>query len=366
MVTKIFYLYTYWNKPDDHRLVVFMSENYRDPEDLLSDPSFLSWYFKTGKENDRTWEDWMAGRPGRELLVKKAIDLLETTRLPEKEPSPLQLQKAESALMQRIEALSGDEAPSSSGDEVRKPSIIGRNRWMTAAAVLILLAAGFLITHFASYSNPVIRTQYGQLNRQQLPDGTEVMLNANSRLSYSTGWRDGADREVWVEGEAFFHVRKTPLKSKFIVHTEHFDIIVTGTQFNVSNRHGADNVLLQEGSVTIRTKAGKTLTMRPGDFVAFDPVVLEKRTGCKDMLLAWKDQKLILDHTSISQLATMISDLYGTPVVLEGDSIADRKISGILPNNNLDILLQALEATAEYDVARDEHSIIIRAHTPKD
>lgn len=51
-----------------------------------------------------------------------------------------------------------------------------------------------------------------------------------------------------MDGEVFFHVRKTPLKSRFIVHREHFDIIVTGTQFNVSNRHGKDNVLLQEGS----------------------------------------------------------------------------------------------------------------------
>lgn len=342
-----------------------MSDNYRDPEDLLSDPSFLSWYFKAGKENDRTWEDWMAGHPDRDLLVKKAIILLDATRLPEKEPSPQQLQKAESALLQRIEALSGGEALPSSVDEVRKPSIIGRYRWMTAAAVLVLLAAGFLITHYVNRSHPEIRTQFGQLTRQQLPDGTEVMMNANSRLSYAADWHDGIDREVWVDGEAFFHVRKTPLKSKFIVHTEHFDIIVTGTQFNVSNRHGADNVLLQEGSVTIRTKDGKTLMMKPGDFVAFDHAAPERKIGCKDMLLAWKEQKLILDHTSLSQLATIISDLYGTPVVLEGDSIADRKISGILPNNNLDILLQALEATAEYDVARGDHGIIIRAHALK-
>jgi ferric-dicitrate binding protein FerR (iron transport regulator) len=106
--------------------------------------------------------------------------------------------------------------------------------------------------------------------------------------------------------------------------------------------------------------------MKPGDFVTFDPSMLERKVGCKDMLLAWKEQKLILDHTSISQLATIISDLYGKSVMLEGDSIAERKISGILPNNNLDILLQALEATAEYDVVRDAHDgIIIRAHGRK-
>ena len=34
-------------------------------------------------------------------------------------------------------------------------------------------------------------------------------------------------REVWLSGEAYFHVAKTPLKSRFIVHLNHFDIIVT-------------------------------------------------------------------------------------------------------------------------------------------
>jgi len=333
-----------------------MSENYREPEDLLSDPSFLSWYFKTGEVSDRFWEDWKAGRPDRDILIKKAIDLLETSRLPEKDPPLSQLQQAEAALFRKIDALTSETRHSS----------IGRYRWIAAAAVLVLLAGGFLFTRFVHRSRPEVRTDFGQINRQQLPDGTEVTMNANSRISYADGWQDGIDREVWVEGEVFFHVRKTPLKSKFIVHTEHFDIIVTGTQFNVSNRHGKDNVLLQEGSVTLRTKDGKTLLMKPGDFVTFDPAVLERKAGCKDMLLAWKEQKLIFDHTSIRQLATIIQDIYGKTVTLEGDSIAERKISGILPNNNLDILLQALEATAEYDVVRDAHDgIIIRAHAPK-
>ncbi|MBN9379953.1 MAG: FecR domain-containing protein [Chitinophagaceae bacterium] len=338
-----------------------MSENYREPEDLLSDPSFLSWYYDTGKENDRTWEDWKAGRPDRDVLIKKAIVLLEATRLPEKEPSLFQLQRAEAALLQKIGAITPEVQESFKEPAAR--SSIGRYRWIAAASVLVLLATGAFFTRMHHRTHPEVRTDFGQISQRRLPDGTEVMMNANSRISYADNWQGDADREVWVDGEVFFHVRKTPSKSRFIVHTEHFDIIVTGTQFNVSNRHGKDNVLLQEGSVTLRTKDGKTLLMKPGDFVTFDSAVLERKIGCKDMLLAWKEQKLILDHTSISELALMIKDLYGKTVSLEGDSIAERKLSGILPNNNLDILLQALEATAEYDVVRDAHDgIIIRAH----
>ncbi len=53
-------------------------------------------------------------------------------------------------------------------------------------------------------------------------------------------WKEGTSREVWLKGEAFFHVSKTPTKARFIVHTERFDVVVTGTQFNVMNRAGKD------------------------------------------------------------------------------------------------------------------------------
>ncbi|HEY4209441.1 MAG TPA: FecR family protein, partial [Puia sp.] len=216
-----------------------MPENYREPEDLLSTPSFLSWYAKTGGNDEQIWEDWMNDRPDRKLLVQKAMSLLEAARLPEKEPPPQQLQRAEAALMEKITAL--DAAATSNVSNIPRKTTINRLRWIAAASVLVIVA-GSLIAKYAYSSRPVLRTQFGQISSQQLPDGTEVTMNANSRLRYDNNWSDGKDREVWVDGEAFFHVRKTPLKSRFIVHTEHFQIIVTGTQFNVSNRHGKDNV----------------------------------------------------------------------------------------------------------------------------
>ena len=107
--------------------------------------------------------------------------------------------------------------------------------------------------------------------------------------------------------------------------------------------------------------------MKPGEFVTFDPSMLEKKVGCTQMLLAWKDQKLVLDHTSIGQLATIIRDLYGTKVRLEGDSTPYRTVTAMLPNNNLNILLKTLEATADFDIVRDSlnDEIIIRAHGQK-
>jgi transmembrane sensor len=334
-----------------------MLDNYREPEELLSDESFLAWHFKTGEGKDIIWEQWMAANPGGRELVQQAVDLLNTMRLPEKEIPAQQVDRAETALMQKIGVLS-DAAPI---------PLYKDRRWIAAACILILLAAGLVLTRtgFIRPGQPEVKTAYGQIGRQQLPDGTEVTMNANSKLSYSPGWKDGADREVWVNGEAFFHVSKTPLKSRFIVHTDHFDIIVTGTQFNVVNRHGKDNVLLQEGSIILHTRDGKELNMTPGDFVEFTSDQLAKRPAKNDSVLAWKEQRLVFDKTPLRELVTIINEQYGIPVRLDEDSIGDRTISAILPNNNLNVLLQALEATSEFDVVRQEGGIVIKAHSQK-
>lgn len=339
-----------------------MLENYHEPEELLSDESFLSWYFKTGTRTDpgqaKEWEIWMASEPTRRELVEQAIKLLDTTRIPEKELPAGQINAAESALMSKIPDTrripSGRTASATIGD---------RRLWVAAAVLLVLAISGWLLRRTVFTGRPELSTEYGQIMEQQLPDGTEVTLNANSKLSWSIAQQDGADREVWLSGEAFFRVQKTPLKSRFIVHTDHFDIQVLGTQFNVVNRPAQDNVLLSEGSVMLQTAEGGKLKMVPGDFVQFNAGQLEKLAALDDSLTAWKEHKLKLNNTPLRTLAAIITEQYGVEVKLADDATGDQTISGILSNNNLDTLLKALELTEKFDVIRNDGFILIKRHS---
>ena len=344
-----------------------MADNYREPEDLLSDESFLSWYFKTGGERTDEWEQWMAEHPDRTRLVQQAVALLQNARQPEKAIPAHQVKAAEMALFNKIEMLESRGKELSGADAaIEKPvlPLYKDRRWMVAAAVFLALAVGLTVVKMRTgVARSEIKTEFGQISHRQLPDGTEVMMNSNSRISYLKEWKDGADREVWMNGEAFFHVSKTPLKSRFIVHTDHFDIIVTGTQFDVVNRHGVENVLLEEGSVTLRCCGGKTMSMKPGDFVTFRDLQLERKPVQSDSLVAWKEQKLVFDKTPLRDVTTIINDQYGVHVRLENESIGDSTISGILSNNNLDVLLKALKATSDFDVIKTGDSITIKAHS---
>ena len=331
-----------------------MAKNFNEPEDLLSDESFLAWYFKIPGKEQQQWDSWMSGHPEQAQLVQQAISLLEATRLPELAIPMQQIASAEERLMKRIDATG----------PVKVIPLFSR-RGMIAASVAILLAASLIVIAIRSSKGEAIKTAFGEIARRQLPDGTEVMMDANSSISFAGNWEEGTDREVWMDGEAFFHVRKTRQNSRFVVHLDHADVIVTGTKFNVTNRHGAENIMLEEGSVILRGPNGRQLQLSPGEFVDLRENLWEKKAVQRDSLMAWKDQKLVFDGTPLRELVTIINDHYGVHIKLADSSIGDQTISAILPNNNLEVLLRSLEATAEFDISKDGDQIIIRARSAR-
>jgi len=372
-----------------------MSKTYAGVEDLLCDESFLSWYFKTDPRAMRHWDQWLAANPGSLGRIEQAVEFLQSVRLGDIELGPDQMTQAESVLLEKVrqaetrqgksrpildqatlDSVHGSLVPDDGSGDFERPvpvpdfsaanskrTVPMPRRWWMAAASVILLAAGLFGAYRWRTHGPELRTAYGEIRENKLPDGTEVVVNADSKLVYSTGWQDGKDREVWLTGEAFFHVARTPLKSRFVVHTDHFDIIVTGTRFNVVNRQGKTNIMLKEGSVILHTGEGKEWKMVPGDFVEYRDDRLEKKCVKNDSILAWKEHKLIFDNTPVRELANIIREHYGITVQLADDSIGSKTISGILPNDNLEVLLQALEATTDFEVLREKGDILIRRHS---
>lgn len=334
-----------------------MLKDYREPEDLLSDDSFLSWYSHRGEQNGSEWDRWMNEVPGRKELVRQAVDLLESTLVREKEVPAGQLQRAEAALFRKIDM----EARGTESSPVRSLSGHRNWRWIAAASILAVLAGAMVIMRVRSSGQQVLATNYGQLRVEHLPDGSEVTLNANSRIRYANNWHDGGNREVWMDGEAFFQVRKTLNHSTFLVHTDRFDILVTGTQFNVVSRPGLANIMLREGSVIVHGKDGKELDMVPGDFVQWGQQGLNRRVVLRDSVLAWKDRRLYFDKTPLKEVATIIENQYGLKVRLSEPRIGDSTVTGIIRNNDLDALLKAVKAATDLEVINTGDEILIKA-----
>lgn len=329
-----------------------MEKKFLSVEDVVADETFLSWFYKESASKIQEWEEWVAVNPEQISLIDEAVNAMSQLQLDEQEIPEEQKQLAFHKLTNSINEAEGTTPVLS----IKKP----RKRWWiaAAAAAVIIFAAGITLYEFTQHKN-IISTQYGQLSQQILPDGSEVMLNANSTVRLSQTWSNDHDREVWLQGEAFFHVTKTSTHNRFIVHTNQLDVIVTGTQFNVVSRSDKTNVLLTEGSVTIKTREGNEIKMTHGEYVEFRNNEIQKTSANQEAVLAWKDSNILFDKTPMAEVARMITEHYGVKVKLPEDSSSLKPVSGLLNNNNLDVLLKALEATKNYKIVRTNNEIII-------
>jgi transmembrane sensor len=319
-------------------------------EELLSDEHFLAWYFKTDASAVAEWNKRIAVDPAQKKLTDEAVQLLQTIRLNEQPVDAHRLQIAEQKLR---ETINGQSQKGIAAKVVPMRSrIVG---WVAAAALVVAIVG---IWQFNQSSDQLaIQTAYGETRSATLPDGSTVMLNAHTTIDYKKA-EEGTDREVWVNGEAFFHVKKTPEKARFIVHTGHFDVVVTGTQFNVINREDRNNVLLKEGSVTIRSN-GQEIHMQPGDYVEYNPAGIQKKDVKNAPVLAWTEHKFHFENTPMKSVAELITEFYGIKVTLA--EVSDTAtISGILPNDNLEVFLQSMQALPEFRIVRSENEIQIR------
>jgi ferric-dicitrate binding protein FerR (iron transport regulator) len=131
---------------------------------------------------------------------------------------------------------------------------------LAAASILTVLAIASFKFWRHSPKPPVyeqIATSRGQRKQVQLPDGTRVWMAPGSELKYPAKFTD--DREVFLEGEAFFDVSHDPAHS-FIIHAGSIDTRVLGTSFNVRAYGDSTDaeITLVTGKVSISTENNPT------------------------------------------------------------------------------------------------------------
>lgn len=121
--------------------------------------------------------------------------------------------------------------------------------WAYAAAASVVLFLGYIFF----FQETTYTTQLAEISSVELPDGSIVELNADSRIKHkSFNW----NRNLNLEGEAFFKVKKG---STFTVNTKEGEVTVLGTQFTVKSRPNFYEVICYEGKVQVISQNEKHL-----------------------------------------------------------------------------------------------------------
>lgn len=330
---------------------------------LLNDAGFRKWALSQESEESQHWQSWIDSHPEHLAIIDEAKEFFLAIQPKETEYSVQTEKKVWSAISEGIQEKEVQQHTLTS--KVKYPA------WKVAASITIglLVSAIFYLWLFSS-SYTSVTTAYGEMREIQLPDSSWVVLNANSSLKYEENWEAGVDREVWLEGEAFFKVKKrlsgstTPSSNpyiKFTVHADPLDVEVLGTEFSVNHRDENTQVVLNEGIVRVKDIQEKQedIVLKPGEMLSYNNKKLQLSQVDASTKISWKDELVIFDDEPLSKIFKRMEDTYGYKIELTDKTILERRFSGSYPRDSIKVLLDKMEKLYQLNITENDRKIII-------
>jgi transmembrane sensor len=190
------------------------------------------------------------------------------------------------------------------------------------------------ISYLASGKSPLTAIVYNTMTTPKggqysvvLADGTKVVLNAGSSITYPVIFT-GSERKVKLTGEAYFEVAHNKLKP-FHVETKDQDVQVLGTHFNINayTEETSTRTTLLEGSVKVSLigATSESLVLVPGQQAVVHDAQMTRLTVDAEDATAWKDGLFVFDNETLEHALVKISRWYDLQVVYEDE--AARKIT---------------------------------------
>ena len=323
--------------------------------DLLKDENFKSWVLHPTPELDFFWRSWVENHPSQVGKIEEARAILLSAK-PSKHGLPTLSSQDKEAIFQQVLAKSSlrKGAPKAKSHSFLTTSL------KIAAALVVILVATYLLLDKTTSNPPLERvtstmiektTSSGQMSTVTLPDRSVVKLAANSKIKYAQHFSD-SNREVWLEGQAFFDVEEDKTRP-FFVYTKNFHTRVLGTSFSV--RHFPNEptieVALVSGEVLVEdSEYSINEYLAPGQKVrieksakSFDTAPLDY-----DRDLAWKDGILVLRDDDLESLATKLEDWYGVTVEL-GAIEGEHKFNARFKRKSLRYVMEALTQASDIE-----------------
>lgn len=233
-----------------------------------------------------------------------------------------------------------------------------------AAAVVVLLGITWIYTNQLAEPEMI---QFATLENEQkeitLPDESKVFLNANTRIEYPENFK-GDTREIKLEGEAFFEIKKDH-SHPFIIHTSVAYTKVLGTSFNVFARKNSNEirVSVKTGKVEVGIDATHKVQLEPGYTAKVDLLSkdVEKVVTPSDNYLSWKTKEIVFADVTIAEVVDFMESYYGVKVEVNAE-ILDCHFTGKFNNPSLTELLNVLELSNGIQYQMKDNSIELQGN----
>lgn len=241
----------------------------------------------------------------------------------------------------------------------------GKRLWLKpAVAAAVTIVGVLLLSQLVLKMNNTEVFTYVSSNSVSdlvLPDGTEVTLNKDSRLSYSAAFGRN-NRIVSLDGEAYFDVVHNE-KKKFVVNAGSAKITVLGTVFSVKNKKD-DNILktsLIEGSVKFET-SDQAIVLSPNKQILYNTrdneITVEKFDP--EIEVAWKDNLIRYKSVSFFEFLSLLEDHYDVQIIVPSEELKISKLTGAIDaNQSITQVLDMMKKNINYEWRKEGDDYVI-------
>ena len=220
--------------------------------------------------------------------------------------------------------------------------------------IAAILAVCFSLYYYTTTLDTTIRTEFAQKTSIELPDASSVSLNAKSLLTFNKkDWKK--ERDVELEGEAFFKVAKGP---SFNVITKSGTVTVYGTQFNVKQRDNYFEVICYEGLVGVTYNSQET-KLKPGDsFLIIDgkSIANEKENRSTP---SWLNNESTFKSMPYKTVIAEFKRQYNVDITLVNID-SEQLFTGSFAHDNIDVAIKAITLPLHVTYSKDNKSIILK------
>ncbi|MFB6456227.1 FecR domain-containing protein [Chitinophaga sp. Hz27] len=242
-------------------------------------------------------------------------------------------------------------------------------RYGAAAAVTALfIGLGWTYLHKPKPAPApmLVNIQTGVKEKKQvlLPDGSKIWLQYNSTLAYNATAFGDTDRQVILNGQAFFDVQGQPGKP-FRVQAGKSNITVLGTSFSILSRPDLpQEISVATGKINV-TAAAVNINLLPQQRLTYDPAT---RLSLLDSVAlnevtAVKDNRLVFEKDNLEHIAAKIQQWYNVKISIAGNAHNTISFTGSIEDNGLYAVLDGLGFLAGFSYKVQQQEIVLSLTT---
>ncbi len=227
------------------------------------------------------------------------------------------------------------------------------------AFISITASIYFMNQSFRSERMNIVDVPQGQRTTLILNDGTKVCLNAQTHLEYPQSFKPYDQRNVKLDGEAYFEVNKDK-KHPFIVMTPHGKITVTGTKFYVESYSSSRSfeTTLMEGKVNVSNDK-EQIDLLPNERCVLKSGKLVCEAITDYDVYRWIEGLYCFKDMPLKNVLNEFEKYYNVRFIMKGD-VPNTQITGKFRLiDGVDFALKVLQRGIKFKFKRDVDSNIV-------